>query len=405
MNVVGAGDAENDQAFLSVCGCSVAVANALETVKANADVTTRADHGAGVAEFIDAWLTDPANAFKDLHRHDIYVGETVDEDSRVTLPGKPGALLIAGSSGAGKSRLTTLLVERVVEAGYQIFIVDPEGDYDNLDSFAHLGDAKRTPPADEVIGVLDSPHANVVVNLLGTEVNDRPDYFNALMGRLGALRTGTGRPQWLVLDEAHHLSPRGKEPTGIPSDVASAIFVTTHPENLSDAALAAVTGIIAVGENANAIVAAFCAAVGRDAPPAVRVPNDDQVLYWDLGPGGPVRLVDIGNPRHAHLRHTRKYAEGRLGEDKSFYFRGPGGTLSLRAYNLATFLELAQGVDDDTWLFHLHRGDYTHWFRDAIGDEELARETGTVELLGDAAESRAIVAEAVKRRYAVNLGP
>jgi hypothetical protein len=39
-NVVGVGDAENDQAFLRLCECSVAVANALPTVKEYADVST-----------------------------------------------------------------------------------------------------------------------------------------------------------------------------------------------------------------------------------------------------------------------------------------------------------------------------------------------------------------------------
>ena len=40
LNVVGIGDAENDHAFLTLCGCSVAVANALDAVKATADVVT-----------------------------------------------------------------------------------------------------------------------------------------------------------------------------------------------------------------------------------------------------------------------------------------------------------------------------------------------------------------------------
>ena len=55
-NVVGVGDAENDQAFLSMCGCSVAVANAISAVKERADVCTSAARGAGVAEFISGWL-------------------------------------------------------------------------------------------------------------------------------------------------------------------------------------------------------------------------------------------------------------------------------------------------------------------------------------------------------------
>ena len=49
----------------------------------------------------------------------------------------------------------------------------------------------------------------------------------------------------------------------------------------------------------------------------------------------------------------------------------------MRAYNLATFLEFAKGVDDATWMFHLERGGYARWFRDAIQDAELASETET----------------------------
>jgi hydroxymethylpyrimidine pyrophosphatase-like HAD family hydrolase len=49
---VGIGDAENDQAFLRVCGLSVAVANALPSVKETAHVVTRGARGAGVTEVI-----------------------------------------------------------------------------------------------------------------------------------------------------------------------------------------------------------------------------------------------------------------------------------------------------------------------------------------------------------------
>jgi HAD superfamily hydrolase (TIGR01484 family) len=52
-DAVGIGDAENDHAFLSLCGCAVAVANALPALKKRAHFVTRADHGAGVAELID----------------------------------------------------------------------------------------------------------------------------------------------------------------------------------------------------------------------------------------------------------------------------------------------------------------------------------------------------------------
>ncbi len=51
-SVVGIGDAENDHDLLSLCGCSVAVANAIPALKQRADVVTVGSYGAGVLEVI-----------------------------------------------------------------------------------------------------------------------------------------------------------------------------------------------------------------------------------------------------------------------------------------------------------------------------------------------------------------
>ena len=51
-NAVGVGDAENDHAFLQICGCSVAVANALPAIQEKVDWTTKGERGAGVEELI-----------------------------------------------------------------------------------------------------------------------------------------------------------------------------------------------------------------------------------------------------------------------------------------------------------------------------------------------------------------
>lgn len=55
-NVVGVGDAENDHAFLSLCGVGVAVANALPMLKENSDLVMTGARGAGVIELIDRIL-------------------------------------------------------------------------------------------------------------------------------------------------------------------------------------------------------------------------------------------------------------------------------------------------------------------------------------------------------------
>ena len=55
-DVVGVGDAENDHAFLQMCGLSAAVANALPAVKQAAGLVLTGARGAGVIELIDGLL-------------------------------------------------------------------------------------------------------------------------------------------------------------------------------------------------------------------------------------------------------------------------------------------------------------------------------------------------------------
>jgi HAD superfamily hydrolase (TIGR01484 family) len=66
--VVGIGDAENDHAFLSLCGCAVAVANALPAVKERATFVTRADDGAGVAEVIEELIASDLSRWQNRPR-------------------------------------------------------------------------------------------------------------------------------------------------------------------------------------------------------------------------------------------------------------------------------------------------------------------------------------------------
>jgi hydroxymethylpyrimidine pyrophosphatase-like HAD family hydrolase len=56
LNCIGVGDAENDLAFLDVCGLAAAVANALPWVKERVALVTTSARGAGVAELIDQLL-------------------------------------------------------------------------------------------------------------------------------------------------------------------------------------------------------------------------------------------------------------------------------------------------------------------------------------------------------------
>lgn len=62
-NVVSVGDAENDLSFLQLSACSVAVANALPSLKEYADVVLDKPRGEGVTELIDHLIADDLAGF------------------------------------------------------------------------------------------------------------------------------------------------------------------------------------------------------------------------------------------------------------------------------------------------------------------------------------------------------
>ena len=399
-NVVGIGDAENDQAFLSACGCAVAVENALPSVKARADLVV-AHHGAGVVE-LARLLTETDLRLPDVHvpRLEPLLGIKADKSALWLNPFE--TTLITGSSGAGKSTVVTALLEQMRDLAFQFCVVDPEGDYSEFPDAVVVGDAKQEPRISELKALLAKPEVSVVANLLAIDAAERPRFLARFLPEIAKLRAETGRPHWLVIDETHHclLAKWDPAPVTLPKQLPAAIAVTVHPEEISRDFLEAVSTVVGVGDGALAAIDKFCRATGRDCPKtAVRRLEQDQVHVWTRG--GTLETITVAKPKERQKRHARKYAEGELGEDRSFYFRGPEATLNLRAQNLSTFLQMAAGVDDRTWLHHLRAGEYSRWFRQAIKDDDLASEAGAIESDNalSARDSRLRIKEMIDRRY------
>ncbi|HLG72799.1 MAG TPA: HAD-IIB family hydrolase [Chloroflexota bacterium] len=380
-NVVGIGDAENDHAFLAACECAAAVANALPTVKERADIVTEGARGDGVAELIGQLLDDDlASVAPRLGRHEIVIG-TRAQAQAVCMAPYGERVLVAGPSGSGKSKTVTALVERLGAAGYQFCLVDPEGDYEGFENSVRLGDASHAPTMDEIMAVLNQPRQTAIVNLLGLALEDRPAFFANLVPRLSEMRSQTARPHWLVVDEAHHMLPIERDPSalGLPRDFQGLMLVTVHIDRLAPSVLEPLTTAIAVGDDPGGTLAAVAKAVGERAP--AKTPahlGKGQVAVWRRKWEKPVK-VELEPATADHRRHVRKYATGELADDECFYFRGPKGKLNLKAQNLVLFAQLAQGVDDATWEYHLRQHDYSQWFERAIKDRKLASAAARVE--------------------------
>ena len=402
LNVLAVGDAENDHAMLQACGYRVAVANAIDTLRHEADIVTRAAHGEGVVELIERFLSDPPRAVTAaVRRHDTAIGR--DADGREAVLPPDTTVLIAGSSGGGKSRLAKLLIERFMAHGFQLCIIDPEGDYEGVPGVTALGDEKTAPGLPQAEGLLREPLNHLALNLLGVDLTVRPRYLASIAAMVESLRVRWARPHWLLIDEAHHTIPAATQAAllAAPRQLPGTVLISSRPEALARHALETVQILISLGAQAPEAIESFCRVLQIPTPmlPA-RAPQSGEALYWDRGAEAP-RLVRLDEPAQRHQRHIRKYARGSLGDDKSFHFRGPAGALNLRAQNLSVFLQLAEGVDEDTWLFHLQRGDYSRWFRNAIDDEELADEAARVEREHheDATTSRQAMRDLVNRRY------
>lgn len=402
-NAVAVGDAENDHALLDSAECAVAVANALPALKEHADLVTDGDHGVGVRELIERLIADDLDSLTArLTRHRILLG-TRAGDETVSLSPAVRGVLIAGPSGAGKSTVTAAVLERLIEQRYQCCLIDPEGDYDTFPGLVSLGDSHQAPRVEEVLRLLESPDEQVAVNLLAVPLTDRPAFLASFLPQLQELRARTGRPHWIVLDEAHHVLPPEWEPSllTLPQKLSGLLLITLYPDRLAPTALAAVDVVIAVGTAPDETLGAFARAVGAAPPAEAPALEPGEVLVWWRRESQPPLRVMVTPAKAERRRHRRKYSEGELLPEERFHFRGPEGKLDLVAQNLVIFLQMAEGVDDETWRHHLRRHDYSHWFRTAIKDPDLADAAERIERRDDldARASRRLMREELEQRY------
>jgi hydroxymethylpyrimidine pyrophosphatase-like HAD family hydrolase len=421
-NVVACGDAENDRSLFEVAELSVAVANALPEVQSHADVVLSQEDGAGVRALIDDLLAkkipgrQPRPERRLLLGHD-QNGNPVHLDPFLLTNGNLG---IFGASRSGKSWLAGLLAEEMLRQGYQVFIVDPEGDYRSLRAFPHtlvMGSSdSRLPPVVDLINFSEYDGVSLVLDLSIYTISERYAYLAELMHALRGLRKRRGRPHWFLVDEVQNLCPHnGNELCDLivrdmqeggytvvsyrPSQVAQSVLESLHhclmtrmslPEELE--MLRAMIGQHGVDENLSARLptlpigqAYLCVADGS---------------HWRRPPEGLVNL--LARPRAIpHIRHMHKYLRAPLPQSKRFYFHdGRGCYLNRTAASLWEFSEVLRDLPLDSLQYHMERGDFEKWLSDVLYDEELAGQVRKIRhrsVQGDAL--RAAMVEAVSNRY------
>jgi hydroxymethylpyrimidine pyrophosphatase-like HAD family hydrolase len=253
-NVVAVGDAENDHALLALSECSVAVANALPMLQEEADLVTLGANGAGVAELIDEIIaTDLRDRDATLIRHHLLLG-TAEDERPVCISPFASNILVVGSSDVERRNLTKAFIEGLGQQRYQFCLIDPRGDYQALEGAVVLGAHKRGPTVDEVLRLMKDPVENAIVSLISITKRQRNAFIQELLARLQQLRARTGRPHWIVVDEAQDvLSTSWKPaPLDIPQQLEGMMCITGNPGALARSILSGVNTALTLGPSAAA---------------------------------------------------------------------------------------------------------------------------------------------------------
>lgn len=406
-SAIGIGDAENDLALFRQSELAVAVGNAVESVKREADLVLTANAGNGVADFLRNWvLTDeqlPAS-----RRWQVTLGQS-ESGGRVRMPASQANVLFVGDSGVGKSYAAGLLAERLIDLGYSVCVLDPEGDHGplgHLHQVLALGGTGPLPPAKNVPELLKQQLGSLVVDLSLLDEDQRARYAAELLQALHEERSRSGLPHWIIVDEAQvPFSDEGAACSMFQSQ-RGLCLVTYDPAQLCRSSGLDFDFVIAIpGENG--IHPATLEGIRErweidplDRPPP---PGEGQALLARLGDSPRVELFKLGRRFVQHVRHWHKYADAHLPPSNMFRFRNYFGLSGARADNLATFRRELLLCDATVLEHHVAHNDFSNWLTHAIHDEKLAstareleersRADGTFEGL------RHALVEAIEIRY------
>ncbi|MDY7079661.1 MAG: HAD hydrolase family protein [Chloroflexota bacterium] len=421
-NVVACGDAENDRSLFEMAELAVAVSNALPDIQALADVVLPQASGAGVQTLVTDLLSGRVPSHQSRPDRRLFLGRRMDGtpvhlDPLVLVNSNLG---IFGGSGSGKSWLAGLLAEELLKHGYQVCIIDPEGDYRALGAGPHTlllgGLEKHLPPVADVINFFECGCASLVLDLSVYAVRERSAYVLGLLRALHGLRARRSRPHWFLVDEVQNLCPpRGGELTDLLLEImqgGSFGLVSYRPSQVAPALLQAMEHWMLTRLHLTEDIETLGPFLGKHAGGAAALaqlptlPVGQAYLSFSDAKQPPVSTkgfvqFHVGARTIPHVRHLRKYLQAPLPGPKRFYFHDISGRyLGRTAANLCEFREALSDLSIGSLQYHLQRGDFESWLQDVLHDDELAHRVHKLsrrELEGQA--MRQALLEVVINRY------
>ncbi len=420
-STLGVGDAENDIALLEACELGVAVGDAVNSLKARADVVLSEPNGQGILSLLRGPLLR-GEVRVEPRRWQVSLGRT-PEGAPVELPASQIDLLIAGGSGSGKSFAAGLIAEQLVELGYTVCVFDPEGDHaplGRLPQLVTLGGMGTLPDLEDLVRVVAQGINSVVVDMSLAASKASNDYVRLALPILERMRAERGVPHWIVVDEAH--AAFGVDSPPLSFAHKGHCLVTYRPDQVSRAVLEdmdfalllagdggidpEVAAAMAVGTRLDsASLAPYLESANAQKRIGTRLALGDGVLFRTDARREPQRLT-LGPRWVEHVRHWHKYLHAQLPQERWFYFRDAGGSSDAAAANLAEFHRALRHASGAQLRHHARCGDFSRWLGDVIQDEILSRAFGRIEQRlrerstdGGVEQARRDLLGAIEQRY------
>jgi hydroxymethylpyrimidine pyrophosphatase-like HAD family hydrolase len=408
-NMIAFGDAENDLPMFSLAELAVAARGAVPAVAAQTDDCLSHPGPAGIAQFIARLLEHGCDAPTPTRRR-VVLGHGADGPA--ALPTGGTNLLVSGDPRSGKSWLAGLAAERLIEEGYRLCFLDPEGDHTGLaqrPGVLLLGGSIPLPAAEAVGKILSETGSSVVVNLSGLSHERKCVYVCEALRQLAVERARSGLPHWTVVDEAHYFF-RTDAPccSQTAATTGNMMLVTYRPSLLAAEILPSIQAFLltrTLVEEERYFVDGVLRSLGpRDldigqALRALEMPRAGLLLQTAAGPHWQTFLPDPRSSPHVH--HARKYAGEDLPVDKGFHFRAPNDGVRVVARNVEEFSRAVETVPLPMLRHHMLSGDFSRWARDVLGDLDLAAGLAKLEhtTAGGAPPNRAELLEHLRSRY------
>jgi hydroxymethylpyrimidine pyrophosphatase-like HAD family hydrolase len=414
-NVLAIGDAENDHELLRIAEIGVAVEWGSAALKAVADAVVPGDSPPAVAQYIESLIgrTSGTHALTIRRpRRRVTLGVTAG-GNELSLAVTGRNVLISGDPRSGKSWVGGLLCEQLILHGYSVCVVDPEGDYASLEALPRVtvvGGDGPPPQPHELLRLLRHPDRSIVIDLSRLSHVDKLAYLRGALPQIAIVRSRTGLPHRVLLDEAHYFLCGQDAMDPLDTSAGGCTLVTYQASRLQCDVLATADVMLvtrATDPHEVQLLAQATKAEHVDLDEWQRILEGLEVDEAALLPGaeeseGRLRRIRLAERLTPHVRHRMKYLDVPVPDRHAFIFRERGHFIGEYAHTLKEFIDVLGRTAPERLHEHIQGGDFSRWIADVFGDRLLAMNIRSLEdnyRLNRIPDINDAMSQAVRSRY------